>query len=419
MTANDMQTEVGAANLEVAKTNWTLGEWEALAEIDTTSHEQHVIDPSLLTYSAIGHLQLGNITTAKRLCHEALVAGLPKINLAKLLIASVHNTLGRAAAVLGSESQSKKHFSAAFADTISTAQTIACQQRTIREMTRLGLAQDASKLIENYMTGVKPDEQPLKEVQATIQMLRSEVGILQHELSLAQQKRQLSPHLFKAKSNHEAVLNKGSIDLEKLKQLSQSQLGQDLWVLEQCEYKKEGFFVEFGATDGVLLSNTYLLEKEFGWKGICAEPNPAFFKKLQLNRRCITSSACIGGTSGEEVDFIFADVFGGMAKDEDHDMHGWRRKAYREVEGTVKLVTQSLHSFLTEQVAPKRIDYLSIDTEGSEYEILENFPFGEWDIRLITIEHNYTEKREKIRNLLFRNGYSRIECQWDDFYSKR
>ena len=57
--------------------------------------------------------------------------------------------------------------------------------------------------------------------------------------------------------------------------------------------------------------------------------------------------------------------------------------------------------------APKFIDYLSIDTEGSEYEILKNFDFKSYKFRVITCEHNYNENREKIYELLTENGYER------------
>ena len=53
-----------------------------------------------------------------------------------------------------------------------------------------------------------------------------------------------------------------------------------LWILYLLDKKKNGFFVEFGACDGLHFSNTLLLEKSFGWKGILAEPNRAYQKKL-------------------------------------------------------------------------------------------------------------------------------------------
>ena len=52
------------------------------------------------------------------------------------------------------------------------------------------------------------------------------------------------------------------------------QINQDIFVLYTLNWKRNGFFVEFGATNGIDLSNTYLLEKDFGWKGILSEPNP-------------------------------------------------------------------------------------------------------------------------------------------------
>ena len=71
---------------------------------------------------------------------------------------------------------------------------------------------------------------------------------------------------------------------------------------------------------------------------------------------------------------------------------------------------------------PKKIDYMSIDTEGSEFEILNSFDFNEYDIKVITCEHNYTEMREKIYALLSKNGYIRKHSEYsmfDDWYVKR
>ena len=71
--------------------------------------------------------------------------------------------------------------------------------------------------------------------------------------------------------------------------------------------------------------------------------------------------------------------------------------------------------------APKEIDYLSVDTEGSEYEILSHFDFGSYNIKVITVEHNYTETRAKVHKRLTQHGYVRKYLgfsKWDDWYIK-
>ena len=63
-----------------------------------------------------------------------------------------------------------------------------------------------------------------------------------------------------------------------------SQIGQDVLVLHCLNWKKNGYFLEFGAADGINLSNTYLLERDFGWSGILAEPAKVWHKDLKANR---------------------------------------------------------------------------------------------------------------------------------------
>jgi len=74
---------------------------------------------------------------------------------------------------------------------------------------------------------------------------------------------------------------------------SRSQLRQDLVVLSLLDFKRNGYFVEFGATNGFDLSNTYLLEKDFGWSGILAEPARCWHKDLRNNRDCHVETVCV------------------------------------------------------------------------------------------------------------------------------
>ena len=86
-------------------------------------------------------------------------------------------------------------------------------------------------------------------------------------------------------------------------ELCRSQSGQDLFVLSELKFKKNGYFVEFGATNGIDLSNSYILEKEFGWNGIVAEPARVWHKALRQNRTCHIETKCVFSKSGEQVEF--------------------------------------------------------------------------------------------------------------------
>jgi hypothetical protein len=84
---------------------------------------------------------------------------------------------------------------------------------------------------------------------------------------------------------------------------------------------------------------------------------------------------------------------------------------------TVKKVTRTLRSVLQECEAPSVIDYWSLDTEGSELTILKTFPFEEYILRVITIEHNWSPLRAPIREFLESRGYLMIKTLGcDDCY---
>ena len=84
---------------------------------------------------------------------------------------------------------------------------------------------------------------------------------------------------------------------------SHAQFGQDLFVLSELGFKKNGYFVEFGATDGVEKSNTHILEKKFNWEGILAEPAKIWQKKLNENRKCYIDDNCVWSKSNTTLVF--------------------------------------------------------------------------------------------------------------------
>jgi len=201
---------------------------------------------------------------------------------------------------------------------------------------------------------------------------------------------------------------------------AKGQLFQDLWALWVSGLKSGGYFVEFGAASGVELSNSWLLEKKMGWRGILAEPNPVFWDSLKANRTCDVSTKCVFDRSGEQLEFLASHMpeLSRIASLPAEDSHERRRLKRPQV---ITVETISLNDLLIERGAPAVIDYLSLDTEGSELRILEAFDFDRWDVRAITVEHNFTPLREALHDFLSERGYRReLEgvSLFDDWYVK-
>ncbi len=200
---------------------------------------------------------------------------------------------------------------------------------------------------------------------------------------------------------------------------SHAQILQDLFVLYETREMRNGYFVEFGATNGVDLSNTYLLEKEYGWTGILAEPARFWHEQLRGNRASIIDHRCVWRRSGERIEFrqSWTPELSGILQSNRADY----RSAQRYLGGSYTVETVSLNDLLQQHNAPARIDYLSVDTEGSELEILASFDFERYDIGVLTVEHNNTPERDGLYRLLTSKGYVRKlqTCsRFDDWYVK-
>jgi FkbM family methyltransferase len=215
---------------------------------------------------------------------------------------------------------------------------------------------------------------------------------------------------------------------------SQSQLSQDLFVISRSilDSSWPKFFVEFSATDGVRLSNTYLLEKRLGWQGILAEPAKVWHANLKSNRNCSIDFRCVSNQSKHSIEFLETSIdnpgdpscspeLSTMASFADSSDTHTQRRLNNSIRYSV--TTVSLNDLLKQHNAPSEIGYLSIETEGSELSILEALNFEQYRFRIITIEHNYIEpERTRIYDLLQRNGYNRVYrdiSQWDDCYLLR
>ncbi len=228
---------------------------------------------------------------------------------------------------------------------------------------------------------------------------------------------------------HQNVAEKFSIDQNALGFLahcftrfpqSKANLLQDLYVTYKLKDRRDGFFVEFGACDGVFFSNTWNLEKNLGWSGILAEPFPVWHDALRANRSARIDQRCVWRASGEQLEFLAANRYPELASLKIFAA-GDEYAESRTVDAEVLMVeTVSLNDLLVAHKAPDSIDYLSVDTEGSEFEILGSFDFARYQVRVITVEHNFKEEvRASIRNLLEANGFVRefeLFSKGDDWY---
>jgi FkbM family methyltransferase len=201
-----------------------------------------------------------------------------------------------------------------------------------------------------------------------------------------------------------------------------SQHGQDAFVIEVLGGLENGFFLDSGASDGIRVNNTLVLEQHFGWRGICVEPNRQFFSSLIANRTAVCVNCCLYHRSGE-VEFLEAGTLGGIVSEYDPGLLEFVRavgQAPTAADGTLlttRVAALRLAELLPAFAAPETIDYWSLDTEGSEMAILKSFPFAKYSFRVLTVEHNCLPVREDIHRFLGSKGYRRVrELQIDDAY---
>ncbi len=177
--------------------------------------------------------------------------------------------------------------------------------------------------------------------------------------------------------------------------ISRSQLEQDIYVVKLFRQKRKGYFLDFGAFDGKSFSNTYVLEKDFGWSGICVEPLPSEFEKLKACRSVHCCNKALFAKSGEILEFAASDN-----------------------SETIRAQTINPTDLLITANAPTEIDYMSLDTEGSELTILEAFDFDRYTVKFINVKHNYQEPRRSLmRDVLESKGYLYFgSVEFDDNY---
>jgi FkbM family methyltransferase len=200
--------------------------------------------------------------------------------------------------------------------------------------------------------------------------------------------------------------------------MTYSQINQDIAIVDFYKGKENGFFVDIGASDGIAISNTYLLEQKYNWKGICVEPVPNSFSQLVKNRTAYCSNKAVFSRSNDLVKFDISHYNGNAELSGIQQFIDCYKNFVDENKTTVEVITVTLNDLLEEANAPSFMEYLSIDTEGSELEILKHLDFKKYVFGRIDVEHNRQEpRRTELRELLTLNGYKFLkENDVDDCY---
>jgi FkbM family methyltransferase len=154
-------------------------------------------------------------------------------------------------------------------------------------------------------------------------------------------------------------------------------------------------------------NNTFLFEK-IGWSGVCIEPIPSVFEKLKKNRKCLLVNSAISNNNGED-DFLilegYTEMLSGLINNYNSQHLNRIESELNTMGGSKKIIKCNTITFNNLNL-PKIIDYVSLDVEGSELEILKTINFENHQINFISVENNYNDKN--INNIMFENNFEII-----------
>jgi FkbM family methyltransferase len=202
-----------------------------------------------------------------------------------------------------------------------------------------------------------------------------------------------------------------------------SQCGQDEY-LHNTVFKgyNNGFYMDVGAHDGVFINNTLYFEKNHDWHGINIEANPNLFMELIKNRPNnninINCAVCNeDGTSEFLCNTGYTDGLSGLTKTYDpRHMSRLNRenRIHKSTTSRIQVITKRIETICDENNI-KHINYLSIDVEGAEMEVIASINFDKVFIDVIGFENNYNDKSVEIIEYLKGKSYKVLKHYTDIF----
>lgn len=167
-----------------------------------------------------------------------------------------------------------------------------------------------------------------------------------------------------------------------------SQFGQDRYVLEHFfSDRRKGFFVEIGTVEGVDLSNTWYFEQALGWDGLLIDANPRYCEAATRQRRAQVINCALADHEGRML-FLDAGYVGGLLRymppQQILEIEYYEGPKLAPI-GVSWVDTKRLDSVLAER-GVHHVDYLSIDVEGAEPQILSTIDFSKVRVHVMTVE---------------------------------
>lgn len=211
-----------------------------------------------------------------------------------------------------------------------------------------------------------------------------------------------------------------------------AQYGQDFFTL-CCALsipEMPHIFIEAGASDGVQWSNTRILEAQCGWRGLLVEPCRSFENLLRENRLSPVDTRCLAPTGGQKILFREVNLSNTKFPISSPELScidqlqpkDWASSVRSNNSITYPVDTVDFNELMKYHQLPSRIGYLSLDTEGSELDILSSIDFTRWTIDVLTVEHNQRiVDMRSLRKLMNQKGYECVleDCSQADFWFVR
>ncbi|GJQ09375.1 hypothetical protein GpartN1_g1166.t1 [Galdieria partita] len=175
----------------------------------------------------------------------------------------------------------------------------------------------------------------------------------------------------------------------------------------QYYYRTQGTFVELGALDGLLYSNTLAFEKFLNWTGVLIEPVPSNYRKLQFNRPRVTTIHSAVCNHFGKVEFLGNGATAGSTQTMSHQHRKKFQNKWDALHQHQYIVPCEPLGNILQRLGIQHIDFLSIDVEGAEWTVLESISFSKVSIAVIIIELDGTNrtKDEQCRKLLRQYDY--------------